>query len=474
MKYQAHNPKVTGSSPVPATKLKSRIINGLKSSNRFFMLNFKTLIQQEYKSAYESAYDLSLKKQFSDPKIYTANGDLSKRWYVYFSYRDPKTYRLKRQTPFYGTAHTYKTKEERIAVLSVYRQTILKYLKKGYSPYEDNTAKYQNVSETEPSKKTIMLDNSKPLEQKEQLGPVINGKTINEAISFDLMLKKKTLQESSLRSYKSHVNVFGDWLQGNYAQMIYINAVDKKVVNEFLNYLLEGTSARNRNNYRASISSLFQSLEDNDIIASNFIKKIKVLKSNPKRNKRYSKEQQEQIFNYLAENDKLLLLYIKFVAYNFLRPIEVCRLKIGDIDIKSGTVSFKAKNSPMKTKIIPEVLLKSLPDLSALKKDHLLFTPNGIGQEWNSKLESRRGYFTKRFAKIVKPKFGLDLDHTLYSFRHTFITKLYRELVKDSSPYVAKGKLMQITGHSSMKALEKYLRSIDAELPEDYSNMLMK
>lgn len=28
---------------------------------------------------------------------------------------------------------------------------------------------------------------------------------------------------------------------------------------------------------------------------------------------------------------------------------------------------------------------------------------------------------------------------------------------------------MLITGHSSMQSLEKYLREIDAELPEDYS-----
>jgi hypothetical protein len=30
---------------------------------------------------------------------------------------------------------------------------------------------------------------------------------------------------------------------------------------------------------------------------------------------------------------------------------------------------------------------------------------------------------------------------------------------------------MLITGHSTMTALEKYLRDIDAELPEDYSHL---
>ena len=167
-----------------------------------------------------------------------------------------------------------------------------------------------------------------------------------------------------------------------------------------------------------------------------------------------------------------MLLYIKFVSYNFLRPIEVNRLKIGDINLKNKTIQFKAKNSPLKTKIIPDLLLNDLPDISKMKKAHFLFTPEQLGGTWETTEDNKRNYFSKRFKKVVKDHFGLGKDYGLYSFRHTFITKLYRELVKGSSPFDAKSRLMQITGHSSMTALEKYLRDIDAELPEDYSAML--
>lgn len=95
-----------------------------------------------------------------------------------------------------------------------------------------------------------------------------------------------------------------------------------------------------------------------------------------------------------------------------------------------------------------------------------------IGGTWETELNNRRNYFSKRFKTVVKKEFNLGEDYGLYSFRHTYITKLYRAMVKQSSPYEAKSKLMLITGHSTMSALEKYLRDIDAELPEDYSNML--
>ena len=72
----------------------------------------------------------------------------------------------------------------------------------------------------------------------------------------------------------------------------------------------------------------------------------------------------------------------------------------------------------------------------------------------------------------MKEHFKLGKDYGLYSFRHTFITKLYREIRKKQTPFEAKSVLMLITGHSSMTALEQYLRDIDAELPQDYSHLL--
>ncbi len=452
--------------------------------NRFFMLNFNLLIEKEYKSAYESAYDLSLKKEYSTPKIYTANNDLSKRWYVYFSYRNPDTGKLKRQTPIYGEANKYKTKEERLAVLTILRQTLNKLLRQGYSPYKNNDSVYQKQQEIlEKEEAIVETQKTQKVKLEKEVAVTVKrkprkstkkelGATLKEAFDFDMVLKEKTLQASSLRSYSSHIRIFKKWLQENKKQIKYIKDVDKSIVSEFLLQIMTKTSARNRNNYRASLSSFFSTLEDHELVAENFVKKIKNHKTTTTRNKTYTKVQQKEIFDYLEKEDPTLLLFIQFVSFNFLRPIEVCRLKVGDINTENRTLSFKAKNSPLKTKIIPEVLWKELPDLSKFKHDDFLFTYKGIGGAWEGTADYKRNYFSSRFKKVVKDKFGLGVDYGMYSFRHTFITKLYRALVEDSSPHAAKSKLMQITGHSSMTALEQYLRDIDAELPEDYSKFI--
>lgn len=418
----------------------------------------------EYQNEHVLEHDLPMTKNFSSPKIYDAHGDLSKRWYVYFSFRNPETGKLQRMKNIYGKTNNYKTKEDRLSILSIYRKKLLALLKEGFDPYQDNTALYA-------SRKVKQV--SAPEKIDIAVAVVEDPKmTLKEALDFALKLKEKLVNSTTKRSYEYGIKNFLKWIEEHHPEIKTIDQLSKRILNGFLNDVLGRTSARTRNNTRVDLGSLLQVLEDNDIIALNFIKKIKVLKSIPERNKTYTTEKQEEIFNYLEDKDPILLLYIKFISYNFLRPIEVCRLKVGDLNLTNRTVQFKAKNCPLKTKIIPELLINDLPDLSKLNKKLVLFTPDAIGGEWEAVADNRRDHFTKRFKTVVKDHFNLGTDYGLYSFRHTYITKIYRELIKKSSPNEAEGQLMHITGHATITALRKYLRDIDAQLPADYSEML--
>ena len=354
------------------------------------------------------------------------------------------------------------------------QKALLQLLQAGFNPYQDNSVLeselFGNSSKTQSS--NIAQAQKTQKTQKENIETLeLVSKSITEAFNIGLSLKEKLMNKNSFTKYKSRINRFSKWLTKKGFEKQSITAIHKKLVIEYLNEVLQSSSARNRNNTRTDISSLFQILEDNELITENFVKKISVLKSTPTRNKTYTPKLQEDIYDYLEKNDKHLLLFIQFISYNFLRPIEVCRLKVEDIDIKDKKLYVKAKNSPVKIKIIPEILLKQLPDFSNKNPKSFLFTQNVIGGEWDIEEENKRDYFTKRFKKI-KDHFKLGKEYGLYSFRHTFITKLYRELRKANSPFETKSKLMLITGHTTITALEKYLRDIDAELPEDYSSLI--
>ncbi|WP_053990097.1 site-specific integrase [Mangrovimonas sp. TPBH4] len=463
---------------------------------------------------HDAVHDFSMKLNYNEPKIFTGGVKVSewsklskkeqkdalkKDWYVYYSYRDPETGKLTRQTNLKGDANFQKTKRNRLKILTQIKATLEKVLEAGYNPYaEDNSKVKDRLLSKEPKVVEMARVEAKTDSRNNdhKIAPEISNKvtevaaskanhkvegiqeeaenvmTLGEAFKLGLETKQKVLNATSYPKFKSRINRLKSWLQENgITEESSINLVTKKIVINYLNDVLQRTSPRNRNNARVDLSSLFQVLEDNEVIAGNFVKKINVLSAKPIRNKTYKPQENKEIYAYLEKEDPILSLFIKFVSYNFLRPIEVCRLKVKDLDVEDKKLYVKAKNKPVKTKIIPAKLLKDLPDLTKMDRNSFLFTPDRIGGEWDTTEVNKRDYFTKRFKK-VKDHFGLDGNYGLYSFRHTFITMLYRELKKNFSTYETKSQLMLITGHSTMEALEKYLRDIDAELPKDYSNLI--
>jgi hypothetical protein len=120
----------------------------------------KEFLTFKVESAYDFAYDLPMKKNYSNPKMYTAHGDLKKRWYVYFSYRNLKDGKLKRMPPIYGTVNAHKTKESCLTILTAYQKSLLKFLKQGFNPFDDNTQLFYRPSEETviPQKKAQLIE----------------------------------------------------------------------------------------------------------------------------------------------------------------------------------------------------------------------------------------------------------------------------------------------------------------------------
>ena len=384
------------------------------------------------------------KKRYSEPKIYDANGDLSKRWYVYFSFRKAIDGPLERfPNNIYSPQHL--DKKDRIEWLKTIRRNLSVLLNDGFNPYNpDGNFDFENAES--------------------------KNKSITEAFEFALNIKKSTLAETSYKGLEGRINRFEKWLNEHGFKNRLVNSINKKVVTAYLNEILVATSPKNRNNTRADISTIFATLEQNEIISENFVQKIPVLKSTPEKNKSYSSTEETKIFDYLDKNNKLLSLYVKFISYNFLRPVEVNRLTIGDIDLNDRIIKIKTKTG-FKLKRIPQILIEEMPDISLYGKDTFLFGRKDFGQYWDANETSRRNDYSDYFFE-VKKKFGLGKDYGLYSFRHTFISKLYNTFIKEMTPEEAESNIMSITGHSTKTALRKYLREINTYIPEDYSKYL--
>jgi len=59
----------------------------LLTQNHFFLFSLNSYLSSEHGNEHILEHSLSNKKKFSTPKIYVANGNLKKCWYVYYSYK---------------------------------------------------------------------------------------------------------------------------------------------------------------------------------------------------------------------------------------------------------------------------------------------------------------------------------------------------------------------------------------------------
>jgi len=373
---------------------------------------------------------------------------LRKSWYVRWYFLNPKTNKLERQVNIKSGVNRLSKMTDRIKRLKKIKNHVKKAIKDGYSPFE----KINDNFETE--KKYINIkDALKKAHDHSNL-------TVSKVTSNDYFYAKEQFLK----------------FIGSTNQLKDIKEVNKTTILKFLNQKLEKTSARTRNNYKSSLSALFTVLENKlNLIERNFIKDISNEKTKVKTDRTFTKTELKNIVDWLKYTDPYLLTYIRFIAYNFLRPVEVNRLKVKDINLEESLIYFQAKNKPLKIKRIPSIFIDDIKalNLHLYNAEHFLFTPKNEPAEWNSSDNSRRDTFSKRF-KIVKNKFNLGSQYGLYSFRHSFITNLFRYLrsVEKKSYSEAIEVLQPITGHETRVALERYIHQIDADIPEDWSDKI--
>lgn len=404
-----------------------------------------TNINKYLKKVHKKVHYLSRRNKYTIGLYTGQNFDLTKAWYIRWSFRNPETLKLERQKNFKLGVNYYETKQERLSALKVHKKNLEHLLDNGYSPLE--LADIIEISE--------------------------NEYTPNEALNFALDLKKSTVSPTTYAHYYYESEKLKDYLRKIRLLNLNIKHLNKRVITNYLNYVLKSSTARTRNNARSNLSALFTVLKDNFILDRNFITDIPKLKTDSKTDRTLSNKLIIDIAEYLKQTDQTLLLYIKFVAYNFLRPIEVNRLTIGNIDLKEKRLYFKSKTKSLKTKLIPEIILKDLLKMNLDKYDNdcYLFTPNNIPDLWNTSDTNKRNYYSKRFKK-VKQKFNLGANYGIYSFRHSFITNLFRTYRKTLSFNATIDILMPITGHESKQGLINYIHKIDADIPKDWSKYI--
>jgi integrase len=284
-----------------------------------------------------------------------------------------------------------------------------------------------------------------------------------------------SVSEITYIDYKYKAALFKEFLRKRGKLYLGIQYVTRDDVLDYLDDVLKSSSPGNRNTHRKVLSGMWTVMVEKRLVPTNFIRNDISKTRSPKQIKKLiSMSELSRISEHLTQHDPVMLLYIKVLSYNFLRPVEACRIQVKHIDIDSQEVYFIQKTKRGKTKYIPDIYFDDLKEyIKGADPDDFLFTPERKPGPWSVFEKDKRGYWTKAFAKVRK-KLGMESHVTLYNFRHTFITALYVSLKKNKGlgESEALQYLQRITGHDSIDGLRNYIHSLDADKPEDWSELI--
>lgn len=279
--------------------------------------------------------------------------------------------------------------------------------------------------------------------------------------------KANSLRKTSLKNIKLALTYFYDFLKTNNYHLYPLHHIRKQHIHEFRTHLSTFTSNRSVNGHFNFVSSFFNYFINNydDILYKNPCAGFKKLPTMSETHVAYTQDQVQKCFAYMQENDPYLLLYVKFVGLGFVRCEETRHLRISDIDFNRKTITLTAGYSKTRMRVIKPLLDKFFDDLITAKiynypANYYIFTE----AQRPGEVLVGKNYFRKRFKK-VKEALGLSAKHTIYSFRHTFVSQLLDNGAKWH-------KVMQYTGHTTMEAFSHYARSLHVKPTEDLSHFL--
>ncbi len=377
------------------------------------------------------------------PKLHDRQGDLTKQWYVSYTYRNSVTKKME-TFKVYEKINTYTTVAERIAEGKRVIKNLWRKLQGGWSPFanQDKKAVYADVTVTDVTKRGKKPNAQKPLDY-----------TIKQYLSVYLIEKKPTLRKSSYQTYKSKINIFCQWLDKQDLALLPINELTVDHAALFI-ATLKHKSTTTQKAYINDLKTVFNHFKnEKKLISINIFEHIIKPKVKKTPQKPFNPAQRHELKKYFGENHPQIFLLVQLIFYTLIRPNEARLLLISDIDTEEGTITMRAeisKNKKTQIVALPNELKKTLLEwkIYDYPANYYLLGKGGTpaNKHWG-----RETLIKKHNGELRN--LGYPLCYSLYSWKHTGAKSLAK---------IAKNiKAVQLQcRHASLDQTDQYLRDL--------------
>lgn len=300
-------------------------------------------------------------RNFSEVKLYIPklNGKPSvlpkHRWYIYYYFRNPVTDKMEKFQD-YCKINRFKTFKERKECGQAWVNGYTVLLNQGFNPFDKLGIVPKQFEQT--------------------------VYTVRTALEYAHNNKIGRWKKATADDYNTRMNVFLEWCSLNAIDAIDIRELKEIHIISFMNWLImplpkgRGVGGTSQDNYKRCLSGLFGKLVKDKIISKNLFLEMETKKDDPIKNTPFTGYEVAAIRDYLLANDLELYHFIQFVIYTFLRPREIIRLTVEDINLREKylRVETKTKRKAIKKLVGPIITFFENINVASLPSKANIFT----------------------------------------------------------------------------------------------------
>lgn len=353
-------------------------------------------------------------------KVYDYGGDLSARWYVEYKFKHPDTGKYVKYREW--LSKTLLTRSARYVEALKIKKKINDKLLSGFDPFEDEEKNY----------------------------------TFQMAFNEALKLKGATIGDRANTDYASHVKTFIAWLKDKNYYTLKPAYFNFKKCQQFADYLSTDRKLANRtrNNYIATLRGLFKLFKKRGIVDLNHWENIDKLRVKETAIASFTDAERLKITELLPSEHYPLYCVALIIYYCYIRPTEITRIRISDIDFKKSQINvsgYQSKNGKTKPVVMHPHLSECLKKLNLqnFPEHYYVFASSKRLQPSDTKVAGTR--IADAWRLIMKNKHGFTKN--IYDLKATGAGQAF------DSGIDARQIQLQIR-HASLDETQRYLEKI--------------
>ncbi|GIZ16657.1 hypothetical protein RCZ15_25940 [Capnocytophaga catalasegens] len=269
-------------------------------------------------------------------------------WLIVFYAQNPHTGKLER---FRNRVPKIINKKERQKFAQKMVETLNEKLYSGWSPFLENSDKNEL-------------------------------KTISYCLDFFLKNLNKEEKDGVKRSatvnnWKYFIDAFKKYLSENQKNTTFISQIDIRICSHFMDaiYLQKNSSVRTYNARLKQLKALFNFFISKGFLSDNPAKNIKLKTTNEKKRVILNQKEKQQL-QQLKTDDFHFYIFCMTTYYCFIRPAELKKLKVGDVDLQNGFITISSeisKNRKTENVTIPNIFLEDLKNILEMRIKTIFF-----------------------------------------------------------------------------------------------------